>query len=40
MNKKDAWDKFKKSGKVVDYLEYAQKKGEENDNESRRDNRK
>lgn len=22
MNKKDAWDKFKQTGKVEDYLEY------------------
>ncbi len=22
MNKEQAWDKFKKSGKVIDYLEY------------------
>lgn len=39
MNKKEAWNKFKQSGKVEDYLEYASKKSEENDNKTRRDNR-
>lgn len=29
MNKKEAWDKFKKSGKVEDYLEY--KKADQED---------
>lgn len=29
MNKKEAWEKFKKSGKVEDYLEYALKKRSE-----------
>ena len=29
MNKKEAWNKFKKSGKVEDYLEYASKKRSE-----------
>lgn len=37
MNKKEAWNKFKESGKVEDYLEYAKKKrSEERDNKSRR----
>ena len=37
---KEAWNKFKNSGKVEDYLVYAKtKKGEENDNKSRRDYR-
>jgi len=26
MNKKEAWDKFKKSGKVEDYLNYKKTK--------------
>ena len=39
MNKNEAWNKFKQSGKVEDYLEYASKKSEENDNKSRRDHR-
>ena len=29
MNKKEAWDKFKESGKIEDYLEYKKKEGEE-----------
>ena len=29
MNKKEAWDKFKKSGKIEDYLEYKQIEEEE-----------
>ena len=29
MNKKEAWNKFKNSGKVEDYLEYKQIKEEE-----------
>ncbi len=29
MNKKEAWDKFKESGKIEDYLEYKKKKDEE-----------
>ncbi len=36
MNKLEAWNKFKKSGKVEDYLEYASKKSDKNDNKSRR----
>lgn len=36
MNKKEAWNKFKQSGKIEDYLEYANKKSEENDKKSRR----
>ncbi len=37
---KEAWNKFKNSGKVEDYLEYAKaKRSEENDNKSRRDYR-
>ncbi len=36
MNKKEAWNKFKKSGKVEDYLEYAKKRSEERASESRR----
>ena len=40
MNKNEAWNKFKNSGKVEDYLEYAKtKRSEENDNKSRRNNR-
>ena len=40
MNKKEAWNLFKKSGKVEDYLAYAEKKrSEESDNKSRRNNR-
>lgn len=39
MNKKEAWNKFKQSGKVEDYLVYASKKSDENDNKSRRDHR-
>lgn len=39
MNKKEAWNKFKKTGSVEDYLVYAQKKrSETDDNKSRRDN--
>ena len=29
MNKKEAWDKFKESGKIEDYLEYKKKDDEE-----------
>ena len=29
MNKKEAWDKFKESGKIEDYLEYKKKEDEE-----------
>ena len=29
MNKKEAWNKFKKSGRVEDYLVYANKKRSE-----------
>ncbi len=29
MNKKEAWDKFKESGKIEDYLEYKKKDEEE-----------
>jgi len=29
MNKKEAWQKFKKSGKIEDYLEYKQIEKEE-----------
>lgn len=29
MNKKEAWNKFKQSGKVEDYLAYAEKKKDE-----------
>lgn len=37
MNKNEAWNKFKKSGSIEDYLVYAEKKKcEENDNKSRR----
>ncbi len=36
MNKKEAWNKFKKSGKVEDYLVYASKKSDSNDYKSRR----
>lgn len=39
MNKKEAWNKFKQSGKVEDYLAYASKKSDENDNKSRRNHR-
>jgi len=40
MNKKEAWNQFKKSGSVADYLEYAkQKKSEENDNKNRGNHR-
>ncbi len=40
MNKKEAWNVFKKSGKVEDYLTYAEKKrSEESDNKSRRNDR-
>lgn len=38
MNKKEAWNKFKESGKVTDYLRYAKKRSEENDNQSRGNN--
>ncbi len=39
MNKFEAWNKFKNSGKVEDYLIYAkQKRSEENDNKSGGDN--
>lgn len=35
MNKKEAWNQFKKTGKVEDYLTYASKKrSERDDNES------
>lgn len=39
MNKKEAWNQFKKTGSVEDYLVYAKKKSEENDNKSRGDHR-
>lgn len=40
MNKEEAWNQFKKSGRVEDYLVYVKKKRkEENDNKSRGDNR-
>lgn len=40
MNKEEAWNQFKKSGRVEDYLVYAKKKRrEENDNKSRGNNR-
>ena len=29
MNKKEAWEKFKESGKIEDYLEYKKKDEEE-----------
>ncbi len=29
MNKKEAWEKFKESGKIEDYLEYKKKDDEE-----------
>ncbi len=29
MNKKEAWEKFKNSGKVEDYLEYKKLEGKE-----------
>ena len=29
MNKKEAWDKFKESGKIEDYLEYKKKDDED-----------
>ncbi len=29
MNKKEAWNKFKQSGRIADYLEYAKKKRSE-----------
>lgn len=35
MNKKEAWNQFKKTGKVEDYLVYAEKKWECDDYESR-----
>ncbi len=39
MKKIEAWNKFKQSGKIEDYLEYASKKrSESNDNKSRRNN--
>lgn len=31
MNKKEAWNKFKKSGKIEDYLEYKKQDNEERD---------
>lgn len=31
MNKKQAWNKFKKSGKIEDYLEYKKAEEEEKD---------
>ncbi len=34
MNKKEAWNKFKKTGNVLDYLEYAKKRSESDDNKS------
>ena len=37
MKKEEAWNKFKKSGKVEDYLVYASKKSVKNDNKGRRD---
>ena len=30
MNKKELWEKFKKSGKVEDYLAFKEQKDEEN----------
>ncbi len=40
MNKKEAWNKFKESGSVMDYLHYVEKKkSEENDNKSRGNHR-
>lgn len=36
MKKLEAWNKFKQSGKVEDYLEYVSKKSDKNDNKSRR----
>lgn len=40
MKNKEAWDKFKNSGKVEDYLEYCKLKGEKSDNQTRRNNNK
>ena len=40
MNKKEAWNQFKKSGSIEDYLNYAKKKrSEENVRKSGGDNR-
>lgn len=39
MNKKEAWNKFKKTGSVEDYLIYASKKSDKDDNKTRRDYR-
>ena len=39
MNKNEAWNKFKKTGSVEDYLVYAEKKRNANDNQSRRAHR-
>lgn len=33
MNKKEAWNKFKQSGKVEDYLEYKNSSDEDEDEE-------
>ncbi len=38
MNKKEAWDVFKKTGSVVDYLVYAEKKKDEQDDHKSRRN--
>ncbi len=39
MNKKEAWNQFKKSGSIEDYLTYAKKKrSDKDDNKSRGDN--
>lgn len=40
MKKKEAWDKFKESGKIKDYLVYAEAKRSEScyDNKSRGNN--
>lgn len=37
MNKKEAWNVFKKTGRVEDYLVYAEKKGSKDDYQSGRD---
>lgn len=40
MNKNEAWNKFKKSGRIEDYLAYAkEKKCCDSDNKSRGDHR-
>lgn len=40
MNKNEAWNKFRKTGRVEDYLIYAEKKrSEESDNKSRGNHR-